>query len=218
MTNLKTGQPHQHPYPNRGSKLGLFSNHPSYIHKHPGGSAKLQNLTQVYRDEINNNNNTITTTTDDEDEEDGSSSHFIIFDPVSLQNRLSKAELDQSLRQAFDEDQDFADLEKMETYLKFPESVPSIEDLPSKSAETLIRLAQDLATYTLSDAAWNNSEGVREYRARNLRLVLSTARLVDCLETAEEAYRDGATHYDILGSFTESFQRYKSRVSSIKIQ
>lgn len=60
-------------------------NHSAYLAKHPGGHGRLQNVTQI---------------------EDC----YIVFDPESPQNILSRTGLDEKLRQSFHDAQGLADL------------------------------------------------------------------------------------------------------------
>lgn len=163
-----------------------FFNHPSYLNKHPGGTARLENVTQV------------SNSSGDGDDDDDDSCYIVIFDPKSQQNILSKAELDQTLRQAFDSPQDFADFEKLEINKKFPESVRFFDDQTLKTAEAIAKEAHDLATYIMTDTEGEASKGERNHLARGLRLVLNFPRLISCLQEIEEVHRNGETGYNTL--------------------
>lgn len=169
-------------------------NHPGYLAKHPGGSGRLENVTQI--DDYN-----------------------IVFDPETLQSVLSDAELEQYLRQKFDAPQDSADFGQLEFYREFPEAVPSFSDFLPKSAETITEEAKRSATSTLDDIQWEVSLDVREYLARGLCRVLNVPRLFRCLKEAEEAHIDGDTGYDVLYEAKQAQRRdqFNSHLVSIGI-
>ncbi len=70
-------------------------NHPSYLQKHPGGSARLQNTTQV----------------DDE---------YLTFHPTSTCKSLSFDGVQQKLVEAYNTARDFADKEAMALWKRYP--------------------------------------------------------------------------------------------------
>jgi hypothetical protein len=182
--------PQKTPDVSLGSKPRLETrtvfNHPAYFAKHPGGTGRLQNITQI-------------------------NDYSIIFDPESHQNILLYENLSRKLRQTFDAPQSLADFEKLEFYSQFPQNVPSFNDIPQKSAEAIAEEAKKFATYTLSDEQWEASRGVRDYLARGLRRVLNFPRLTSRLQEAEKAYANRDTDYDVLYNAKRAQERDQRR-------
>ncbi len=113
-------------------------NHPAYLAKHPGGTRRLETVTQI--DDYN-----------------------IVFDPDTPQNILSNVDLEQRLRQTYDAPQDSADWGKLEFYKAFPEKVPpSYSNYSWKSALDITENAKKYANRILSDAEWEDSGAERE--------------------------------------------------------
>jgi hypothetical protein len=146
-------------------------NYPTYLAKHPGGLARVQNVTQIDGDNI-------------------------IFAPHAPQNILSTIELERGLIQAYNASRNLADLEKVWMYTNFPSFIH-----PDFAPTTYGELAEEVKKYadhTLSETEWKHGEVEREKAANGLHLIFNFHRLISCLEETKKAHLDGAVGADVL--------------------
>ena len=132
-------------------------NHASYLEKHPGGMARLQNVTQV----------------------DG---RFYIFDPETLIRILSEEELDQYNRKSYNAPRNHADFLKLELWRTFPNYTHP--DFAPKSFGDKVKDAELYEHYTLDEQRWEKSKAARSLKGRCG--VFNFSRLVSCLQDYQE--------------------------------
>ncbi|KFX89012.1 hypothetical protein O988_08802 [Pseudogymnoascus sp. VKM F-3808] len=154
--------------------LRAFFNDATYHERHPGGVNRLENVVEF----------------------DG---YAIVFKP-GARNILSRLELEEELRQAYNAPRDSTDEEQLSFYESFPESeFPRL----GKSYGTLAVEAKLYADRTLSEADWENNRDTREKRGQGKHLNFNFERLHSCFMEVEHAH---LTDEDI-------FSRAKTRKS-----
>lgn len=146
-------------------------NHERYLAKHPGGVSRLENVIQI-----------------DED--------YIIFSSEPTKNILSRSELEEKLKMAFNAPRGFADVERLWMYQLAPSYIHP--DFAPKTWGTLSKEAQEYADYVLDEEEWLNSASTREREADGLDLVFNIQRLIGCVEKAREEYQGKDTDQNIL--------------------
>ena len=121
--------------PRRRIRVRTIFNHSTYLSKHPGGEVRLHNGTEI----------------------DGC---YIIFDPEKPRDKLSAAELDQRMLEAYNLPRNFADAETLFIWGILPELVHP--DHAPKSFAALTRDAEKFEKYIMSDTEWKGSLAARE--------------------------------------------------------
>lgn len=168
LDDLREGQPAE--YSTRIQIKTVFS-HPSYLCRHPGGQANLQNCMKI----------------------DG---RYIILDPSGSQTTLSTTELDRQLLQSFNAPRDYFDLERLFIWTQLPNFIHP--HYAPRTFASLVIEAEEFEGRTMSNSEWDGSRFDREELAHGFNHVFNLGRLVTCLRETRDDCINGITGGDIL--------------------